>query len=264
LAKQGNEWIWTRDAKGYAPQRRAIAAYEKQSAEMLASATAALAEARKVKAQLLTQGKSQHDAGVLLVLDAGDTTVKTWQQKLAQSNRIVLYVVLAAMLFSIIFLIKMSSDGEVPEFKDLTEVLGDSYEITLNAIIAGLSALNRQAEKVGQFGVVPPSVPPDNLVPPAPRTVPPIPADCPPSGCPPTKRESVPPAEKRTVPPDAGGQNRTKYPPHVRRQIDKLRDNIKKYNRRAKEGTISEHGRGTLAAWQKQLDEIKAAYNARS
>jgi hypothetical protein len=146
-------WVWTRNAP-YKTQRANVAKAETDAATNVSTAKQQLAAAQQAKQHLITKGKDEHTAGVKLILDAGDATVKTWQQKLAQSNRIVLYVVLAAMLFSIIFLIKMASDGDVPEFKDLPEVLAESYEIALNGLLSGLSMMNSQAAKVGRLGIV--------------------------------------------------------------------------------------------------------------
>lgn len=262
LAGSGNAWAWTADAP-FSRERKGVAAYEKQAAADVQAAWLALAETRKVKQQLLTAGRVEHYAGLKEILGAGKVTVENWQTKLMQSNRIVLYVVIAAMIFSIIFLLKMATDGDVPEFKDLTEVLADSYEIAFGAIIAGLSGTNNQARKVMNMGIVSPSasVPPAAAVPsPVPPVVPRSTVPRAPYACPPKKYPAVP---VETVPRMRGDKKRTKYPEHIRRQMDKLKGNIKKYNGRMKDGTLKEESLVTLAAWQKELAELKKQYNAR-
>jgi len=54
--------------------------------------------------------------------------------------------------------------------------------------------------------------------------------------------------------------SRPKYPEFVRRKIDALQDNIRKYERRDKIGTLSEKGQMTLAVWKQELAELKSKY----
>jgi hypothetical protein len=266
-ALAGNAWVWTKDAP-YHKQRAGVAAYEKQAAQEVDAARAELAAAQAAKRELLTTGRAQHYAGVDQVLSAGTATVKTWQARLMNNYEIVFILVVVAAVLSLLFLAMMTAERNVPHFRDIIDIVGDSLRLTFDAIISGLTALNRQAEKVGQFGIVPPgsfsppaAVEPSEFLAPNPEMFsPPTDTGCAPGNCAPDdEKKKVMQGHKKQGHKTAEIMPRgIKYKEGYKGSpADKLRRKIATYKRLAAAGKLGEKGQKKLVAMQKEFTKIR-------
>jgi hypothetical protein len=148
LYLSGNSWV--RTAPAFKRQRAAVARHEATAAQAVQEATNTLKRAQEAKTALLT-GK---DVETAQIIAAQSAAVETWQNRLGNSKAIIFYLTLFSGALSILLLLNLGSLRAVPDSKDLIDVLRESFDLGMDALVFAFGGVNDWARSKARLGVV--------------------------------------------------------------------------------------------------------------
>jgi hypothetical protein len=214
LWQSGNTWV--KSAPQYKRQRARIEQAQAEANARLKDAETQLSAATETKRQLLTTT----DANSAAIIQAATISVNTWQQRRTNIRAVTLYLTTGAAIVSILSLSILAAYKRIPQSRDLSSAIGDTYDglfkLTTEAIHS-LNAIFRLIPERAQEQRAETSIPFEVIVP----------------------------------------RSEPAYRPD-KDEIRKLRKKISEYRRRQEKGELGEIGLDSLQRMEAALNQSKA------
>lgn len=216
LWQSGNTWV--KSAPAYKRQRDQVNKAEAEAKSRLTDAENQLAAATEAKRHLLTTT----DANTTAIIQAATISVNTWQNRRANMRTVTLYLTIGAALVSLLSLCILAAYQRIPESRDLTSAIGDTYDGVFKLATEAIHSIN------AIFRLLPNRDPIANVQPKA-RKIP---------------FEIIRPKSEPVYQPDKD-------------EIRKLRKKISEYRKRREAGTLGEIGLDSLSRMEAVLNEVQ-------
>lgn len=214
LWQSGNTWV--KSAPQYKRQRARIEQAQAEANIRLKDAEAQLSAATETKRQLLTAT----DANSTAIIQAATISVNTWQQRRTNIRAVTLYLTTGAAIVSILSLSILAAYKRIPQSRDLSSAIGDTYDGLFKLMTEAIHSLN------AIFRLIPERAQ-------EPRSETSIPF------------EVILPKSEPAYRPDKD-------------EIRKLRKKISEYRRRQEKGELGEIGLDSLQRMEAALNQSKA------
>jgi len=257
FAKQWNAGnAWVRTAPETARSRSKVEKARKAAATNTAQAGAALASAQAAYNDVITNGRTQAQAGTQAVVAAHNVVLSKWIDDLKMTTGFFVRIDIAAGVLSMLILFLLFKAKQIPDDRTLMEVFTKAVRLTSDATVYALGVGVDAAENSMKGAGIVAHPLPGHAVPPPAITLSPafVPAHS--KG---QKIEFVPavnlPLSPSVCPLVRKGTKKASTGDKAR--IEQLRDKIKKYTRRAKDNTLTERGRAGLANAERELAAIR-------
>ncbi len=137
LMQEGNTWV--KSAPQFRAHRERVRKAQANADAAVTRADAALQTAIAAKQNLLTA----KDDNAAQVMAAGIATVNTWQERRKNMRAVTLYLTIGAGIVALLSLSVLAAFKNLPETKDITDVLGDAYDNLLKFVVLVADATNR-------------------------------------------------------------------------------------------------------------------------
>jgi hypothetical protein len=257
FAKQwdaGNAWV--RTAPETARNRSKVEKARKAAATNTAQAQTALASAQAAYNDVMTNGRTQAQAGTQAVVAAHNVVLSKWIQDLKTTTGFFVRVDIAAGVLSMWILFLLFKAKEIPDDRTLMEVFTKAVRLASDATVYALGiGVDAAENSMKGAGIVAHPLPgqtaPLPVITLSPAFVPPHSGGQMPQFVPPVNL----PLSPAVCPPVRSGTKKASTGDRAR--ITQLRDKIKKYTARAKSGKLTDKGRVGLAAAEKELAAIR-------